>query len=134
MVGSGVLLGLVLLAAPAANCGQFNDVIDSTLKAAAARAAANVGKDVSGSDTAAWLSIQVNLQLMEAAGCALPKEPIHLRTYMLPALKCSTARLQQQSAQIRSGSREELPTPSECDWSKWQRQPFEVQKPDAPSQ
>lgn len=61
--------------------------------------------------------MRMNLDLLQAGKCPLPKEPVSDYAYYLDALKCSTAMLRSQP-----GDKE---LPDECDRAKWTRRGFE---------
>jgi hypothetical protein len=58
--------------------------------------------------------MQMNLSLMQANRCNLPRVPFSDSSYYLSALSCSTALLKSQLNQVSD-------SPAECDRSKWTR-------------
>ena len=101
-----------------ANCKDFADAIEHAVKLIAMADAKSVGDNSAPRATRHELEIsnhlariEINLKLMEASKCALPKDPIGPADYMLDALQCGTAEL-----------KGDYKSP-ECDLSKWVRQP-----------
>lgn len=124
---TGIILISLLVTAPAAasapapNCAAFEAVIDGALKSQAITFANDIGDNSAPRATLSelrianqWRKIEINLRLMEAAGCPLPTTPITGMEYLTPALTCENARL----TAIRGGSTAE---PSECNLDSWRK-------------
>ena len=130
MLVAQALLALLLLPATPAparqpndttvDCAAFDGAIESSLKGLAI-AALKLANERSGAETALLLEIQINLQLMQAAGCQLPRQPISSAPYLAAALTCMNARLRQAAVAQRARETGKLPELPVCDVSKWQR-------------
>jgi len=115
-----LFLATALCALPmcAADCKSFSDTIEHSLKLIAMADTRGIGDNSAPRATLDELRInnnlariQINLELMKASGCALPKDPIRQSDYMSNALDCSLAELKGNSKA------------PECDLTKWVRQP-----------
>lgn len=130
MVAAQILLALLLMQSaqepisqpngPSEECAVFDQSLENSLKGLAI---ASVRSDNQrfGEETALLLQIQINLQLMQAAGCQLPRQPISSAAYLAAALTCTNARLTQTLTAQRTGNTGKLPDLPVCDLSKWQR-------------
>jgi|ERR1051325_5355878 hypothetical protein len=113
----------------AADCKSFTENIEHALKLIALDDVGGMGDNSVPRATLVELKtannlarIQINLQLMQASGCPLPKEPIAPSDYLSDALDCSMAELKG------------VTNPPACDLSKWVRQrPKETNTQSEPS-
>jgi hypothetical protein len=127
IAAAGILIAITSSTFAAPNCAIFEKAIDATLREIATKTVEGLGDDSAPRATLRvaqinndLVKIQINLMIMQANGCTMPKEPIRGTEYVGFAVACSAAeskalleRLKDQYAEMRS-----LP---ECDTAKWAR-------------
>ena len=121
-----ILLSLLPLSAPAQSpCGSFEKAIDDRLRIS------TFNKIVANSATdgvEAFAMISINIRLMEANRCGLPKVPITGNEYSAAATSCLLAIMKARTEAIPQGSyaeRQVMATArekiSECKIEDWKR-------------
>lgn len=105
-------------------CARLSSAIDDSLKEISHQYASGVFEDSAMRATHQTTVIgnhlqliELNLRLLEAAKCALPREPITQDAYLSAALDCQTAGLKLKMP--RGGEKPTVPT--ECDRKLWKR-------------
>lgn len=101
-------------------CGAYSAAVEHCLKAIATITADGIGDDSAPRATLRETRIQTQLLLIEShlagahrAGCPAPSGPLFTGKYLLEALECSTARLENQAKRI-------LTEPDACKMSSWE--------------
>lgn len=107
--------------APAGSCEALTGAVEGGLKALSFISANGMGDNSAARESNRQLEkvvetnlMQMNLSLLQANKCPVPKGPLVDNVYYLDALKCSNALMKGRLDNDKS-------TPPECDRSKWKR-------------